>query len=128
MSQNEFKAEERPLTQGLKTYEDAYVKQRYKEIHDYLHVLLDQTDVSILNELRVKVFELSNLGLPSAFFASTVGTLLIPKEQKLELLKDFPRLIKLGLQSPNMLSIYFEEHFDKDIKSFRKQLKIQLDL
>ena len=79
MKKNQFKGEERPITKGLNSYEEAYVKQRYKEIHDYLHTILNLTEISILNELKVKIFEMSNIGIPSAFFASSIGGLLLDR-------------------------------------------------
>ncbi len=112
MNGNEFKAEERPITKDLTSYEDAYVKQRYKEIHDYLHTLLNLTQINILNELKVKIFELSNIGVPSAFFASIIGSILVSREDKIDLLKSSRRLIKLGIKAPNVMNVYFEEHFN----------------
>lgn len=60
----------------------------------------------------MKVFELSNIGVPSAFFASIFGSILIDKESKINLLKETGGLIKLGLKAPNVMTIYFEEHFE----------------
>jgi len=40
MTINGFKPSERPLVRYVPDLELAYVSQRYKEIHDFLHVLL----------------------------------------------------------------------------------------
>ena len=48
--------------------------QRYREVHDTLHVLLGY-DVSVPEELAVKWYEMSILGLPSAALASFFGPL-----------------------------------------------------
>ena len=64
MQENKFSFTDRPLTKNIHDYELAYVKQRYKEIHDIFHVLLGLTHINVLNELKVKYFELINLGLP----------------------------------------------------------------
>jgi ubiquinone biosynthesis protein COQ4 len=46
MRKNGFKASERPVVQYVPDLELAYVSQRYKEIHDLLHViLLDEINV-----------------------------------------------------------------------------------
>jgi ubiquinone biosynthesis protein COQ4 len=50
----------------------AYIIQRYREIHDSLHVLLEY-DVSVAEELAIKWYEMSVLGLPSASLASFFG-------------------------------------------------------
>ena len=76
---------------------------------------MDLTEINILNELKVKIFELTNIGVPSAFFAASFGGLLLDRESKLNLVKDSKRLIILGLKAPNVMTIYFEEHFERDI-------------
>ena len=46
MTRNGFKPSERPLVRYVDDLELAYVCQRYKEIHDFLHILLlDGVDV-----------------------------------------------------------------------------------
>ena len=64
MSRYSFKPEDRPLVRNIDDYELAYIKQRYKEIHDFIHTLLGLDDVSILSELKVKHFEMIHFGLP----------------------------------------------------------------
>lgn len=86
------------------------------------------TDITILNELKVKIFEFINLGLPSGLFSATIGSLLIPKDDKIELIKDTPRLIKLAMWSPCILNIYFEEYFKEDIDQFWNNINLQLNL
>ena len=54
-----------PLTKHFTDIELAYVHQRYKEIHDMVHVLLEgQNDVGIDTEVTVKYFEMAHYGLP----------------------------------------------------------------
>ena len=48
--------------------------QRYREIHDTLHVLLGY-NVSVSEEIAVKWYEMSMLGLPSAALSSFFGPL-----------------------------------------------------
>lgn len=64
MAQYDFKPEERPLVRYIDDYELAYIKQRYTEIHDFIHVILGYNDVSILAELKVKQFEMIHFGFP----------------------------------------------------------------
>lgn len=40
MKQQNFKPSERPLVEFIPDLQYAYVLQRYKEIHDFLHILL----------------------------------------------------------------------------------------
>ncbi len=64
MSSHKFNPNDRPLVKPIDDYELAYIKQRYKEIHDLIHVLLDETHISLLSEMKVKYFEMANLQLP----------------------------------------------------------------
>ena len=55
MSQFNFKPSQRPIVSYIKDPELAYVLQRYKEIHDFLHILLWK-DISVEEELLLKWF------------------------------------------------------------------------
>lgn len=72
MSKHSFDSESRPVAKYVQDLELAYIIQRYREIHDALHVLLGY-DVSVSEELAVKWYEMSKLGLPSAALASFFG-------------------------------------------------------
>lgn len=45
-----------------------------------------------MNELKVKYFELSNLGLPSCFLASIIGKLMLKPNEILDFYLSLPRL------------------------------------
>ena len=62
MDKFDLKPEERPLVRYMDDYELAYIKQRYTEIHDFIHVILGYNDISILSELKVKQFESIHFG------------------------------------------------------------------
>ena len=72
MSHHQFASDERPLAKYVQDIELAYVMQRYREVHDTLHVLLGY-DVSVAEELAVKWYEMAHLGLPFAALASVLG-------------------------------------------------------
>ena len=74
MTQNGFRSDERPVVKYVQDVELAYIMQRYREIHDTLHVLLGY-GVSVPEELAVKWYEMSVLGLPSSALASFFGPL-----------------------------------------------------
>lgn len=56
MSGYGYSANERPLAKYVADPEKAYIIQRYKEIHDSYHVLLNY-NTSVAEELAVKWFE-----------------------------------------------------------------------
>lgn len=112
MRRNHFVIGDRPLTKNYTDYELAYVKQRYKEIHDFIHVLISMEEISVLNELKVKYFELSNLGLPSCFFASAFGKLLLSPAELANFFVSIPELALKGLNCKMLLGVYFEKHYE----------------
>lgn len=50
--------DDRPITKHIPDFESAYIYQRYKEIHDFIHVILFNQDISVKEELAIKWFEL----------------------------------------------------------------------
>lgn len=60
----------------MKTAEEKYLIQRYRESHDFYHLLL-QMPVTQLGETTVKYFEMAQMSMPVAGFAAAGGTLRI---------------------------------------------------
>ena len=93
-----YSADERPVAKHVDDIELAYVLQRYKEVHDTLHVLLGY-GTSVEEEIAVKWFEMLQTNLPMAALASLVGPTNL-------LLKNDRRAVKLLSQQylPHILS------------------------
>ncbi|PWY97016.1 Coq4-domain-containing protein [Testicularia cyperi] len=58
----------------MPTGEEKYLIQRYRESHDFYHLLL-RMPVTQLGETVVKYFEMAQMGMPVAGFAAAGGTL-----------------------------------------------------
>eukprot|EP01016_Furgasonia_blochmanni_P050497 TRINITY_DN7813_c0_g1_i3.p1 TRINITY_DN7813_c0_g1~~TRINITY_DN7813_c0_g1_i3.p1 ORF type:complete len:258 (-),score=27.44 TRINITY_DN7813_c0_g1_i3:158-931(-) len=124
MKHHEFKPEERPLVKYIPDFDLAYIMQRYKEIHDYIHTLLS-FDVTVENELAVKWFEMIQFGFPSTAMSAYVGPLMLqPNDMKLLVKDHIPKIIENARRCPFALNIYFEKHFDMDITEFRQRLRL----
>lgn len=120
MVTNGFHPDERPMVKHIGDLELAYIFQWYKEIHDFLHVILNKGS-SIINELEVKWFEFEQLGLASCAASSIFGSLLVPMNQKVDLFSTTgPEMIRLAKKSKLCLNIYFHKHLDQDVDEFRK--------
>ena len=74
MTKHGFSSDERPIVKYIHDLELAFIIQRYREIHDSVHVLLGY-NVSVAEELAVKWYEMNCLGLPSAAAANIFGPL-----------------------------------------------------
>ncbi|CAD8111027.1 unnamed protein product [Paramecium sonneborni] len=123
MKERDFSSGERPIVKYIPNLELAYVYQRYKEIHDFIHVLL-MYDVSVYDEIVVKWYEMAQLGLPSATLSAFVGSFKLNCQEKQKLIETLPDIIKRANQSEFIMNVYFEEHINTDITQLRKSLRL----
>ncbi|KAM3145911.1 hypothetical protein pb186bvf_001889 [Paramecium bursaria] len=123
MASHNLKSSERPIVRYIQDPELAFVYQRYKDIHDFIHVLL-MFDISIYDEIVVKWFEMVQLGLPSTTLSAFVGSFKLTCEEKNNLIQNLPTIISKAQRSEFMMNVYFEEHLQDDLNLFRKSLKL----
>eukprot|EP00347_Sterkiella_histriomuscorum_P016389 403353374 len=131
MKEKDFSSDERPITKYVPDLELAYVMQRYREIHDTLHVLLGY-DVTVAEEIAVKWYEMIQLGLPSTALSAFVGPLnLLAVQRNFEEFKllntvYLPHILQQSQTSGTFfMNIYFEKHFETDIRVLRQRLGIR---
>ena len=130
MSGYDFSSSERPVTKYVPDLELAYIMQRYKEVHDFVHTLLGY-GITVTDELAVKWYELAQTGLPSTALASFFGplNLLLIQHKPGELKKLFadylPHIMENAHRSKFFMNVYFEHHFERDISDVRKDLGIR---
>ncbi|KAJ1822160.1 Ubiquinone biosynthesis protein, partial [Coemansia sp. RSA 2599] len=77
MRRNGISWSTRPPVRFVDNEEDAYMLLRYRQCHDFYHTVLDM-DISVVEELAIKVFEWRQTGLPVGLIASAVGPLRLP--------------------------------------------------
>lgn len=103
----------------------AYVMQRYREVHDLIHVLLGMP-THMLGEVVVKWIEGLQLGLPLGLLGGMFGALrLRPKQRSLYLQEHLWWALRVGRNADFLLNIYFEEHWEQNIHEMREQFKIE---
>ena len=111
--------DERPLVKHIEDMELAYIYQRYKEIHDFLHVILNK-QISIADEVKVKWFEYYQLNLFSAGMASVFGPLQLSPSKIAEMFTEHAfTMIRKAETSKFCMNVYYEKHFEEDIGQFR---------
>jgi ubiquinone biosynthesis protein COQ4 len=124
MANYDFKPDERPLVTYVPDMELAYIMQRYKEWHDFIHALLD-LGIEIEDELAVKAFEMVQTGIPMTAFTVLTGPFLLSFPQMKRLYIDyFPWINKNALNCKFYMNIYFEKYFEKDVDEFKEELGI----
>jgi ubiquinone biosynthesis protein COQ4 len=124
MSVNGFLGSERPPVRFVDDEEKAYVMTRYREIHDFYHVLADLPP-TILGEVIVKWVEFFQTGLPMNILGGIFGPLQLPSSDRKILRNAMPWVRNTARNSQDIMCIYFEKHLDQDLEEFRQQIKFQ---
>lgn len=104
----------------------AYVMQRYRELHDIFHTILNQP-TTIKGEIVVKAFEAVQTRLPLCILGGVLGPLKMDNLGRFEYLsKDLPWALECGRKSKFFMNVFFEERFEQDIASLRSELNVTL--
>ncbi|GAA5871196.1 hypothetical protein JCM8547_001483 [Rhodosporidiobolus lusitaniae] len=103
----------------------AYVMQRYRESHDFYHVLLG-FGVSLPAELVVKWFELSNFGLPVAALSGFFGPLRMDAGERGRLWSTYgPWALRAGARAQCLIGVYWEKEWETPIAELRERLAVE---
>lgn len=124
MTKNEFTPDKRPVVKFIPDLELAYICQRFKETHDFYHVLLGFGS-SVAHEIAVKWFEALHLRLPSSSIAGLIGSLkLTTSEINTFYSKLLPNIILNAERSKFVMSYCYEERLNQDIGNLRNEMNI----
>lgn len=103
----------------------AYVLQRYREIHDFWHVLTG-LPTTVEGEVFQKWFEWEITKLPLCLVSGTLGSLRLTQKQQQDLVQyviPWAKISSKVLSEPLMAKCY-ENYFEMDLEEFRKELGI----
>jgi ubiquinone biosynthesis protein COQ4 len=124
MSENQFTPDERPVAKYIPDVDLAYVCQRYKETHDFYHVLLNYGR-SVPDEIAVKWFEALHLRLPSSSLAGIFGPLRLPPSEIFTLYSKYlPHVINNSQKCKFIMGYFFEERMNENIDKLRKEINL----
>ncbi|KAM3727787.1 Ubiquinone biosynthesis protein coq-4 [Dirofilaria immitis] len=116
--------DERPIVKFVDDDDLCYIMQRYREIHDFNHLLL-QMKTTLLDEIAVKYFEGLQLGLPMCLLGGIfAGLRLEPKRQRAFVQRYLPWCIEQAMNSRLLITIDWENQFDKPISDLQKAYSI----
>jgi ubiquinone biosynthesis protein COQ4 len=124
MKNNGITADTRAPVQYISDEELAYVMLRYRQVHDFFHVLTDMP-INVLGELGLKWFEAYQTGLPMTILASIFGPLRLNALERRYLVDHMiPWARKCAFSSVFLMNVYYERHMDKDMSAMQKELGI----
>jgi ubiquinone biosynthesis protein COQ4 len=103
----------------------AYVLQRYRENHDFMHTLCGLS-ISVAAELGLKWFEFRQTGLPMTLLGSIFGPLALPFSD----MRDFyniylPWAEKASKECRNFMTFDFETLLQMDIEKVRQLMNLK---
>lgn len=99
--------------------------QRYRESHDFYHVLLGPFGVSLPSEIVVKYFELANFSLPVALLSSLFGPLRLESSERRRLWNTYGIwALNAGARAKCLIGVEWEKEWEKDLDVLRRELGI----
>jgi len=102
----------------------AYIMQRYRECHDFYHVVTG-FPVSVSGELVVKWFELANMGLPVALLSSVFGPLRVKSDRRRRLSSTYLSwALRCGSQAKPLIGVRWEERWEMKMDDLKRELNI----
>ncbi|XP_030750897.1 ubiquinone biosynthesis protein COQ4 homolog, mitochondrial [Sitophilus oryzae] len=127
---NKVTPDSRMAVQFVDDIELAYVIQRYREVHDLIHTVL-QMPTNMLGEVTVKWVEAIQFKLPMCIGGAIFGPLrLKTKHRHLYLNYYLPWAIRTGTDAKFLLNIYFEKRWEQKVQDFYREINLvplQLD-
>ncbi|KAJ2338306.1 Ubiquinone biosynthesis protein [Coemansia sp. RSA 2618] len=126
MRRNGISWSTRPPVRFVDSEEDAYMLLRHRQCHDFYHTVLD-LDISVLEELAIKVFEWRQTTLPVGLIASVAGPLRLPPAERSRFFADYlPWALQCGSSAKPIISVYWEEMWEQSVDDVRKEMGVWL--
>lgn len=124
LSKHGFDPDARSEVRYIPNPDLAYVMTRYRQSHDFFHVMTELPP-TIPGELALKYVELFQTGLPVCALSATSGSMMLGIQDRNLWQKTYlPWAIQVGKFGKRWMNVYWEEHFQKDLKEFRNELGI----
>jgi len=117
-----YDPDERTPVRLVDDEELAYVMLRYRQVHDFWHVLAG-LGTSVQEEVAVKWLEMTQTGLPVAIGSAVFGGARCSLSEQYELVtKMIPWAVSCGRNADFLLNVWYERHFTDDINELRQRL------
>ena len=127
LQRHNFDPNERTPVRFLSDPDLSYVMTRYRQCHDYWHVLTGLPP-TVLGELALKWLELMQTGLPLAALSATGGSLRLSSEERDVLWNVyFPWAIRVGgnMKENGLMCVYYEEEMETELSVLRERIGVE---
>lgn len=103
--------------------EAAYAKARWRETHDFRHVLTG-LGTSIRDEIVLQAFQLGQYPNRFALVQMTVGPVLAPCDP-VRLIRDYRRAWRAGRRAAPLVNVRWEDLWDRPVDALRRALEVE---
>lgn len=124
MDRRHFTPESRDIVRFVQDEREAWLLQRYRDVHDLWHVLTGLPP-TLLGEIAQKWFEAVHTGLPVAVLSATVGPVRLSWEARRLLVTSLvPWAVRCGMDTVELLAIRYEDFLDVPVADLRQRWQI----
>jgi ubiquinone biosynthesis protein COQ4 len=127
LASHQFSPDERSRVRFMADAELAYIMTRYRQVHDFWHVLFD-VPISVLGEIALKWVEFYVTGLPVCYMSGVFGPLKLSVEEKRILDQvgiPWARQASEAFKDNQLLLTFkYESHFSSNIQDIRDKLQV----
>ncbi|EFN51290.1 hypothetical protein CHLNCDRAFT_141230 [Chlorella variabilis] len=121
-----FLASGRPPCRFVDDPELAYIITRARQVHDFWHVIFG-CHTNAFGETALKAVEFVQTGLPMTGLAVLAGEWRFRPEDRRLLNEQFlPWAVRAGARAPDLMCIYYEEHFGESLEELRLRWRIEV--
>jgi ubiquinone biosynthesis protein COQ4 len=126
MESHGFSPDERSRVQFVDDADLAYVMTRYRQVHDFWHVLYGLPP-SLLGEVALKWLEAAQTGLPMATMAAAAGGLRLRAEERALVTRHvLPWATRHAASHIDLMSIYYERELSRPLNELRAELNVEM--
>ena len=128
MDAHGYSPDSRPPVRYIEDEELAFIMQRYRQTHDFTHVLLGPIPPTVLGEILIKWFELAHFNFPMTFLSAVVGPTALPPSDMVRLYRtgSLSWASKVGQDAKLLLNIPFEDMMDRTLEEVRLEAGLPL--
>lgn len=124
LNKNKVSPDTRQPVHFVDDVELAYVMQRYREIHDLVHAMLNMP-TNMMGEVAVKWIEAIQTGLPMCIGGALFGPLRFNSSQRQKYLKTYlPWALECAFKTNLFMNIYYEKRWEQLLQDLYKELNI----
>jgi ubiquinone biosynthesis protein COQ4 len=108
----------------LKNPEAVYLVMRLRQSHDIWHVLTDY-DTDPVGEVLLQAFTFGQLGIPSAFIISSLGSLRFARTSEKLPRRTFAAYQR-GKEAAPLACVYWEQHWNTPLDELKAKFRLSL--